>query len=251
MRSLAVIATALALTSCGGTDLTSSALTARDAAPYIAIRDGGGQVGEVGSTLPVPVAVHVTDAANDHAPVAGQLLLWVVSRGAGRVELDTTRTDAAGYSRQSWTLGTFAGHDSLDVWLVSPTGYATKSATVGAVALHGAAIPGREQCDPIEFTLTANVAIPIVDSVRVYARDRYNNVWPYAARTVVHDVQFSGRTTGVTQPPASFTSRTITLAPSSHSGDGGTDASWEGGWVVTLGIDEPEGGRCTIGASAH
>jgi hypothetical protein len=250
VRSLVVAFAALVLTSCGGSDLASSVPLSRDPELQIAVHEGGGQLGEVGTLLPVPVTVRVTDIANGNAPISGQLLVWVISKGAGRVDMETTRTDAAGYSRQYWTLGTFAGQDSMDVWLVSSKGDAMDSTSVGAVAMHGPAIAGGQQCDPIAFTLAANVAIPIVDSVRVYARDRFNNVWPYDARTTVQDVRFSGRTTGSTQPPASFTARTITLAPSSHS-DGQEGASWQGGWVVTLGIEGLENASCTIGASAH
>lgn len=249
MRSFVVVVVVLVAVACADNGIVSAG-----ARPEPAFRlsphEGNGQRAEVGSILPNAVRVRVTDVANGGVAVPGQLLLWIVSKGAGTVALDTTRTDADGYSSQYWTLGTFATDDSLDIWMLSPSGRSVGSTSVGATALHGAALPGAQKCDPIAFSLEANVAIPIVDSVQVYARDRFNNVWPTTSPVSVQDVRFSGRVDGNAYPVASHTARTITLAPSGHDGPEGTNASWQGGWIVTLRIDEAEQASCTIGASA-
>jgi hypothetical protein len=247
-RTLCLLA--LATVGCGeGSELALTVPSTLSNAPTIMVTGGANQVGEVGDRLPEAVTVRVTDRARGGAPLAGQLLLWIISNGAGHLDQDTTRTDVAGYSRQSWTLGTHAMVDSLDVWLLAPSGEATTRVSVGAVALHGPPIIGAEKCNPIEFALTAGVAVPIVDSVRVYSRDQYNNIWPVSLGISVKDVRFSGRVSG-TGPVPAFTASTITLPPSSKSYDPQT-GSWEGAWVVTFSIQGPNDGGCSIGAAAR
>jgi hypothetical protein len=68
--------------------------------------DGNGQSGTIGSTLPTPLRVQVTDAAD--IPVSGVVVSWSTVDGGGSVT-PTSTTDPAGIASATFSLGPFIG----------------------------------------------------------------------------------------------------------------------------------------------
>jgi hypothetical protein len=102
------------LPACGG-DGTTAPPTAGAAAKV----SGDLQVGNRGSTLPVPIKVRGTDSSG--TPVKGVTVHFAVTSGGGSIAPATMVTNDSGYAFASWTLGT-------------TTTTQTATATVGALA---------------------------------------------------------------------------------------------------------------------
>ncbi|HEY2848516.1 MAG TPA: hypothetical protein VGI97_01465, partial [Gemmatimonadaceae bacterium] len=84
------------------------------------INAGGSQTASVGQTLPNPIVVTVTDKLKG-APVAGQLVNWVITQGGGSMYVEATQTDNHGQTRNWWTMGPTAGIQTVEVRAVDPT----------------------------------------------------------------------------------------------------------------------------------
>jgi hypothetical protein len=101
---------------------------------------GSGQSGIVGQPLPSPFVVKVVDL--DGAGIPGETVTWKVTGGGGRVSADTgvaiTRTDQAGQTMVTLTLGSTAGINTVSATL---SWYTEEFAPVGftATGLAGAA----------------------------------------------------------------------------------------------------------------
>src|SRR4051812_14773369 len=88
----------LVLPACGG-DGTTAPPTA-GAAVKVA---GDEQVGNRGSTLPIPIKVRGTDSAG--TPVKGVTVHFAVTSGGGSITPGTMITNDSGFAFASWTLG--------------------------------------------------------------------------------------------------------------------------------------------------
>lgn len=80
------------------------------AATLVAV-SGSGQTGEAGQELPTPLAVKVTDAADN--PIEGLSVSWSVAAGDGSVEPSSSRSNAEGVAVSVWTLGAKPGPATL------------------------------------------------------------------------------------------------------------------------------------------
>jgi Tol biopolymer transport system component len=136
---------------------------------------GGGQQGEVGTPLPMEIAVEVVDASGRRIPRATVTFEVMPTASpdftTGSVEPMTVETDFAGIARTRWTLGTAAGEQTLRAWAGTASGPTTPNVELSATA----------QAGPIA-TLAAEsgqiVAITVGDvtRVRVVGRDRHGNL---------------------------------------------------------------------------
>lgn len=72
----------------------------------VRIQSGNSQTGAVGSTLPAPLAVKVTDSNGNG--LSGVAVAWQVTRGGGSLSSSTTATDGSGIARVNLTLGASA-----------------------------------------------------------------------------------------------------------------------------------------------
>jgi alpha-tubulin suppressor-like RCC1 family protein len=95
------------------------------------VASGDGQDGPVGSLLPHPLVVRVTDVRGN--AVSGVEVTWSVLTGGGAVSPTTSSTDGAGEASTIWTLGTGAGENQVSVRV------GELSATFTATALPGEA----------------------------------------------------------------------------------------------------------------
>jgi YVTN family beta-propeller protein len=81
-------------------------ITAAPAA-VLSLVSGDQQSAPVGSVLPEPLTVRVTDAFGN--PLAGEPVDWLVSSGGGSLAPGSSVTDAAGFAAAAWTLGAAPG----------------------------------------------------------------------------------------------------------------------------------------------
>jgi hypothetical protein len=108
-------AAALALASCGGSDLT---LPSDSVAAKIVIVSGDPQTATVGGTLPEKLIVRVTDTKD--RPVQDQQVTFTPgSANSGTAVPPTATTDADGRAGINWVLGGVAGAQSM---VAKPTG---------------------------------------------------------------------------------------------------------------------------------
>ena len=135
----------LAFSAPGYTTLPSGTITvAAGAASTIAPSAGNNQSATVGTTVPVPPSVKVTDASNN--PVAGAIVTFSVITAGAQISNATTTgttvsvtTSASGIAAlTSWTLGTVAQPYSVDASITGLTGSpvlfsATGVASTGSV----------------------------------------------------------------------------------------------------------------------
>ena len=164
----AVAVLALGCSSDGGSGPSQTATT-------IAVASGSFQAGTVGTTLPTPIGVRVTDAGGD--PVAGVAVTFAVTAGGGAVAAAApVTTNAQGVASTTWTIGTVAGV-SNNVATATAAGLSGSPVTFTATGQAGTAVEvvavsGNNQ-NARHFTTAAN---PLVAQVN----DAYGNAVPGA-----------------------------------------------------------------------
>ena len=154
---------------------------------HLEIVSGDAQTAVVGTALPAPLVVHVTD--DKGKDVQGQVVNFRVTGGNGTVFAGTALTDKDGRAQERWTLGTVA-RDTQKVEaraVDASTGNPIVFATFRAVATPDA---------PAELTKlsgdaqTAPVGSAVPDSLAVRLADRYGNSIP--AQTIAWSVPAGG-----------------------------------------------------------
>lgn len=130
-RAVGVLLLAAAAAACDGSSTGSRPAAA------VAVQSGNGQQSTVGTVLPNPLVVRVSDANGQ--PVRGAAVQWTVVSGGGVVEPAASTTDAAGLAQAQWRLG--------------GVGAQSVTATVAGVA-QGAAFTATAQAAPSGGVLT-------------------------------------------------------------------------------------------------
>ena len=97
----------------------------------ITIVSGNGQSGTIGTELPAPLTVSVTDSGS--RPVSGVTVSWAVTTGGGTVTPASGTTDGSGTTSARWRLGPAPGVNQLTA-LVAGLTPATFNATAAAGA---------------------------------------------------------------------------------------------------------------------
>ncbi|HOX20250.1 MAG TPA: leishmanolysin-related zinc metalloendopeptidase [Gemmatimonadales bacterium] len=161
-------------------------------ATTIAVASGSVQNGTVGTALPTPIGVRVTDAGGD--PVAGVAVTFAVTDGGGAVSAAApVTTNAQGEASTTWTIGTVAGVNN-NVATATAAGLSGSPVTFRASGVAGpgvAVVPvsGNNQ-NAVVFTGTA---APLVAQVN----DAYGN--PVVGTTVTWTISGGGSgSTGAT-----------------------------------------------------
>lgn len=172
--------------SAGGVTASAQVVVAQAAAAIQKV-SGDGQTGEVGTTLPAPLSVGVSDRLGN--PIAGLAVSFSVAAGGGSVGNASVTTTAQGRAQTTWTLGTVAG--SPQTVVASAQG---KSTSFSATAVAGPPdsllkVSGDNQSAP------AGAALP--ESLVVKVADRFGN--PVSG----HTVSFSVLTGGGSVSPSS------------------------------------------------
>ena len=156
-----------------------SATATADVPTTIALVSGNNQSAPVGSALPNPLVVRVTDASDN--PVAGVSVNWTAV-GGGSVTAATSGTDASGLAQMTRTLGTTIGPytttAAVDGLTGSPVTF-TSSATVGAPALLAITV------QPGSPTVSGSVFSPVP---RVQIQDAFGNPVALGGITVVASI---------------------------------------------------------------
>jgi len=132
----------------------------------ISIVSGNPQEGTVGTALPAPFVVRVTDGSGN--PVPGTTVKWAVQSGGGHFPVASTLTNSSGVASNRLTLGT--GYEFDLARATTETG--------AAVEMGGTANPGPAK------TITAEsgngqsgiVGNPLAAGLEVICRDQYGNI---------------------------------------------------------------------------
>jgi hypothetical protein len=141
------------------------------------IVSGDNQSATVGTELPAPVVVRVTDDDGDAIP--GQLVNFHVVSGNGSVFAGSSITNAQGEARERWTLGTVAAQEqTLEARAVdASSGEALVFARFHATAVPDAGILSIVSGDAQSFDAGTVAA----ESLTVRVLDKYSNPVPNVA----------------------------------------------------------------------
>jgi hypothetical protein len=124
---------------------------------------GQDQSGPVGTTLPAPLVVQVTDPFGN--PIPDVTVTWTVD-GGGAVSAATTTTGPDGATSVQWTLGGTAGTQhafaTVDGLAGSPVTF-TATATAGA-ASGVSIVSGDGQTGPVSTELPADLVVQVLDA---------------------------------------------------------------------------------------
>ncbi len=154
-------------------------------ATTIAVASGSVQNGTVGTALPTPIGVRVTDAGGD--PVAGVAVTFAVTDGGGAVAAAApVTTNTQGEASTTWTIGTVSGVNN-NVATATAAGLSGSPVTFRASGNAGApvkvtAVSGNNQ----NAVLFQGTAAPLVAEVT----DAYGN--PVAGTTVNWSISGGG-----------------------------------------------------------
>ncbi|MGH7619819.1 MAG: hypothetical protein ACREPM_21610 [Gemmatimonadaceae bacterium] len=120
------VATAAFGVACGG----GSEATGPQAASSLSIVSGNGQVGLVGQTLAVPLAVGV--AASNGAALKGATVTFAVTTGTASITPSSALTDTSGQAKTVVTLGSSPGTDVITATVAGTSLTASFSITAGS-----------------------------------------------------------------------------------------------------------------------
>lgn len=189
---------------------------------------GNTQTAAVGTQLPQPLVVKVTDASG-HV-LKGQVVNWVVTAGGGQVFAGTSLSDQQGMAQELWTLGPVAGApQSVEARAVdTQTGQALVFATFTATAVAGPAT--QSETLGADSSVVGVVSAAVEDSFAVQLRDARGNPVPGAqvawavtagGGTIVSptstDAQGVARTQWVLGPGGTPQTATATAAGITHT----------------------------------
>jgi adhesin/invasin len=156
------IATAAGLT---GSPVTFTATATNDMPTSVAVSAGNNQSATVGTAVPTPPGVVVTDQFTN--PVAGVIVTFATSARSGTITKPVDTTDASGFAAVgNWTLGSTAGPDTLTA-TTSPalTGSPVQFLATGisGSATTMALSAGDNQTDTVRATLATQYAVLVTD----------------------------------------------------------------------------------------
>ncbi len=166
----------------------SANVTVTQVPALLALVDGNAQSATVGTQLPLPVRVRVTDAQGLSIP--GVTVGFAATTGGGSVGTPTTTTNASGQASSTWTLGALLGAQTLTA---SSAGVA--SFVFNATAL---AAPPDTVIKNVADGQSVPAGTPITPAPAVLVRDQFGN--PTRDIQVTFAVTVGGgQVTGATQ----------------------------------------------------
>lgn len=126
------------------------------------IAAGNGQSGPIGSLLPLPLVVQITDQNN--APVAGAVVTFAVTAGNGSVTATVDTTDAAGNAETGFRLGSTVGVQTAVARFAdqSPVVFTASATTAPASKL--VANGGDSQRGEVGSQLAQDLAVKVTDA---------------------------------------------------------------------------------------
>lgn len=154
-------------------------------AASLSVVSGDHQEAQVGTELPDPIVVRVTDA--DGRPVPNQIVNFVIVSGGGSVFGGTSQTNADGEARERWTLDTLVGEQTIEARAVDQaTGAAIVFGRITATAL-----PGPLKYLFPDYDVRIWVGEPLDLASIMHATDQYNNIIPDPPLTAVTEPPFT------------------------------------------------------------
>lgn len=185
-RLLFAMLIGVALVGCGGGGADDSADDRGIA--HVTVFMGDGQTTRVATELASPVVVLVTNKAG--APLAGALVTFHVTSGAGSVFAGTATSDSNGLARERWTLGSKASDSQrVEARMIGADGLPL-TATFSATATAG---PASRLVVTSGGGQSAAQAQPLPAPILVMAQDGYGN--PVAGVSISFSANSSGGVT--------------------------------------------------------
>jgi plastocyanin len=182
-----------------GSPVTFGATATPGTATKLTQPTGDGQAWMVGTVLPVPLAVAVTDQYGN--AVSGTAITWQVTSGTASVNPTNGTTNASGVAQTTVTLGGTAGPITITATNAALSG-SPHSFTVTAQAIPTTA--GVTVGPGIAFTSARNGSSnPAVDTLAAGG----TMTWTWAAASIGHSVQSTGApsfTSSVTQTSGTY-----------------------------------------------
>jgi len=157
LRIVLIGLASLALSACGGGG--GGGHKTPPGPTSIAIVSGNGQSGSVGTELPAPLTVNVTDSGA--RPVSGVTVSWAVTTGGGTVTPASGTTDGSGTASARWRLGSAPGTNqvtALVAGLTPATFNATATAAVTASVTVSSPTLSPYEGDTVQLTAVAKDA---------------------------------------------------------------------------------------------
>ncbi len=162
--SIAAFALMAGIAGCGGDKLTLPG----DATPTkIEKITGDGQAGIVGTELPLPLVVKVTDELG--RPVANQAVSYTIVDGGGQVSAGSVQTGSDGRASATWTLGPNAGTQHVQAQVVGDglpddLVQAFEGTAVAGSGSLIAALGGDDQTAPVNSALADSLVVRVSDA---------------------------------------------------------------------------------------
>ncbi len=158
------IALATGIYGCGGDKLT---LPGNATPANILMVTGDAQAGIVGTVLPLPLVVKVTDELG--RAVVDQSVQFTVQSGGGQVAPGSVTTGSEGRASATWTLGPNAGAQQVQAQAVGGGAPADLAVSFSATAISGsgtliAAASGDDQSAPVNSALSDSLVVKVSDS---------------------------------------------------------------------------------------
>ncbi len=148
-----------------GLSVCAAGYAAAGTGSKISVSSGGGQTALVGTTLPSPFVVLVTDSSGN--PLTGAPVNWAIQTGGGSLASASTTTNASGLASNTLTLGTVVGNNK-----------AIATTATGAAAIFGAVGTAGP---PVSIGLSSGngqsgtVGTALPNSLAVIIQDQYGN----------------------------------------------------------------------------
>ncbi|HEX9755885.1 MAG TPA: Ig-like domain-containing protein [Gemmatimonadales bacterium] len=229
----------------GAQPVQFSATAAAAPPSQLVVAAGDNQTGTVRSTLPIALAVKVTDAFNN--PKAGVTVSFNVTLGGGTLSSPTAVSGADGIASVEWTLGQTAGIQRVSASVTGvPAVNITATASAGPAAKvviiggnNQSAQPGARLPDSLVVRVTDQFDNPVADVLVTFTPGDAGQVSPSAVRTDANGRAATSWTLGATGGPKTVLATVSGVAPAEFLAAGTiVFASAAAGGLHTCGLDE-------------
>jgi len=145
----------------GATPVIFSATASAAPASQIVVAAGDNQVAPVRATLPVDIAVKVTDAFNNAK--AGVTVVFNVTLGGGSLSSPTAASDADGIASVTWTLGGVSGVQTVTATVAGVPPVSFNATATSAPAAKITIVGGNNQSAPPGSQLPDSLVVRVFD----------------------------------------------------------------------------------------
>ncbi|HEV8598158.1 MAG TPA: hypothetical protein VGQ69_02250 [Gemmatimonadales bacterium] len=141
----------------------TSGITGGPTLASLELVSGNSQSGPIGSTLPQPLIIRVSDEAG--LPVVGVTVHWQVTSGGGSVNPAESVTDASGQASTTWRLGGTLGVGTVTASLGGSASVLFSATATTAPPANLVAVSGNGQTGAVGTQLGQPLVVRVTDAV--------------------------------------------------------------------------------------